>query len=225
MKQLILPTLRTFLIGFIVLGALLFLPAGTLNYWQAWVFILVFAISTNMIGVYLALKDPALLERRKKFGPGQEQSPAQKIIISLAVLSFLGLFVFCALDHRFGWSPVPAIVSVLGDVLVALGLFIDLLVFRENSYGGSTIETVEGQKVISTGPYALMRHPMYVGVLIMVIGVPLALDSWWGLAILLISIPVLMWRILDEEQLLKKDLPGYLEYTQKVHYRLVPYLW
>ncbi len=225
MKQLILPTLRTFLIGFIVLGALLFLPASTLNYWQAWVFILVFAISTNMIGVYLALKDPALLERRKKFGPGQEQSPAQKIIISLAVLSFLGLFVFCALDHRFGWSPVPAIVSVLGDVLVALGLFIDLLVFRENSYGGSTIETVEGQKVISTGPYALMRHPMYVGVLIMVIGVPLALDSWWGLAILLISIPVLMWRILDEEQLLKKDLPGYLEYTQKVHYRLVPYLW
>jgi len=225
MKQLILPTLRTFLIGFIVLGALLFLPAGTLNYWQAWVFILVFAISTNMIGVYLALKDPALLERRKKFGPGQEQSPAQKIIISLAVLSFLGLFVFCALDHRFGWSPVPAVVSVLGDVLVALGLFIDLLVFRENSYGGSTIETVEGQKVISTGPYALMRHPMYVGVLIMVIGVPLALDSWWGLAILLISIPVLMWRILDEEQLLKKDLPGYLEYTQKVHYRLVPYLW
>ena len=225
MKQLILPTLRTFLIGFIVLGALLFLPAGTLNYWQAWVFILVFAISTNMIGVYLALKDPALLERRKKFGPGQEQSPAQKIIISLAVLSFLGLFVFCALDHRFGWSPVPAIVSVLGDLLVALGLFIDLLVFRENSYGGSTIETVEGQKVISTGPYALMRHPMYVGVLIMIIGVPLALDSWWGLAILLISIPVLMWRILDEEQLLKKDLPGYLEYTQKVHYRLVPYLW
>jgi protein-S-isoprenylcysteine O-methyltransferase Ste14 len=225
MKQLILPTLRTFLVGFIVLGALLFLPAWTLNYWQAWVFILVFAISTNMIGVYLALKDPALLERRKKFGPGQEQSPAQKIIISLAVLSFLGLFVFCALDHRFGWSPVPAVVSVLGDVLVALGLFIDLLVFRENSYGGSTIETVEGQKVISTGPYALMRHPMYGGVLIMVIGVPLALDSWWGLAILLISIPVLMWRILDEEQLLKKDLPGYLEYTQKVHYRLVPYLW
>ena len=225
MKQLILPTLRTFLIGFIVLGTLLFLPSWTINYWQAWVFMVVFMVSTNAIGIYLSLKDPELLERRKKFGPGQEQSPAQKIIISLAVLSFLGLFVFCALDYRFGWSPVPAAVSVFGDVLVALGLFINLLVFRENSYGGSTIETVEGQKVISTGPYALMRHPMYVGVLIMVIGVPLALDSWWGLAILLITIPVLMWRILDEEQLLKKDLPGYLEYTQKVHYRLVPYLW
>lgn len=225
MKNLIISTLRTSLSGLIVLGLLLFLPAGTLHYWQAWVFIIVFSLSTNAIGVYLALKDPALLERRKKFGPGQEQSPAQKIIISLALLSFLGLFIFCALDHRFGWSPVPAAVSILGDVLVALGLFIDLLVFRENSYGGSTIETVEGQKVISTGPYALMRHPMYVGVLIMVIGVPLALDSWWGLAILLLTVPILMWRILDEEQLLKKELSGYAAYTQQVRYRLVPYLW
>ncbi len=225
MKNLILPTLRTFLIGVIVLGLLLFLPAGTLHYWQAWVFIIVFAVSTNVIGIYLALKDPALLERRKKFGPGQEQSPAQKIIISLAILSFLGLFVFCAIDYRFGWSPVPAVVAVAGDILVALGLLIDLIVFRENSYGSSTIETVAGQKVIATGPYALMRHPMYMGVLVMVIGVPLALDSWWGLAILLITIPVLMWRILDEERLLQQELPGYREYTQQVRYRLVPYLW
>jgi protein-S-isoprenylcysteine O-methyltransferase Ste14 len=112
-----------------------------------------------------------------------------------------------------------------GDVLVALGLFVDLLVFRENSYGGSTIETVEGQKVISTGLYARLRHPMYTGVLVMIIGVPLALGSWWGLAILVLTTPVLMWRILDEEQLLKKDLPGYIEYAQKVRYRLVPYLW
>ncbi|MFN8488594.1 MAG: isoprenylcysteine carboxylmethyltransferase family protein [Caldilineaceae bacterium] len=225
MKNQILSTLPTALIGLLVFGVLLFLPAGTFRYWQAWVFILVFAVSTNVIGLYLALKDPALLERRKKFGPGQEQSPAQKVIISLAFLSFLGLLVFCALDHRFSWSPVSPVISVAGDILVALGLFIDLLVFRENSYGGSTIEIVEGQKVISTGPYALMRHPMYGGVLIMVIGIPLALDSWWGLAILLLTVPILMWRILDEEQMLKKDLPGYVEYTQKVHYRLVPYLW
>lgn len=225
MKNQILSTLPTALIGLLVFGALLFLPAGTFRYWQAWVFILVFAVSTNVIGLYLALKDPALLERRKKFGPGQEQSPAQKVIISLAFFSVLGLLVFCAFDHRFGWSPVSSTISVVGDILVALGLFIDLLVFRENSYGGSTVEIVEGQKVISSGPYALMRHPMYVGVLIMVIGIPLALDSWWGLAILLLTVPILMWRILDEEQMLKKDLPGYLEYTQKVHYRLVPYLW
>ncbi len=225
MNKLILPTLRTFLIGAVVLGILLFLPAGTFNYWQAWVFIVVFGTSTNAIGIYLSLKDPELLERRKKIGPTTEQSPAQKIIISIALLSTLGLLVFCALDHRFGWSPVPGYVSVVGDVLVALGLFIDLLVFRENSYGGSTIETVAGQKVISTGPYALVRHPMYVGVLIMVLGIPLALASWWGLVILALTVPILIWRILDEEKLLEKDLAGYREYEQKVHYRLVPYLW
>lgn len=225
MKKLILSALGTFLIGVIALAILLFLPAGTFYYWQAWIFIVVFTVSTNIIGLYLSLKDPALLERRKKIGPTTEQSPVQKIIISIALLSTLGLLVFCALDYRFGWSPVPAYVSVAGDMLVALGLFIDLLVFRANSYGGSTVEIVEDQKVISTGPYALVRHPMYVGVLIMMFGVPLALDSWWGLAILVLTIPVLILRILDEEKLLEKDLPGYKEYEQKVHYRLVPYLW
>jgi protein-S-isoprenylcysteine O-methyltransferase Ste14 len=225
MNKLIIQSLGSFVIGAIALGALLFIPAWTLNYWQAWVFIVVFLTSVNAIGVYLSVKDPELLERRKKFGPATEQSPAQKIIMSIAILAILGLLVFCALDYRFGWSPVPAYVSLAGDVLVALGLFINLLVFRENSYGGSTVETVAGQKVISTGPYALVRHPMYVGVLIMMIGVPLALGSMWGSAILAIVLPGLIWRILDEEKLLKKELPGYTEYLQKVRYRLVPYLW
>jgi protein-S-isoprenylcysteine O-methyltransferase Ste14 len=224
-SKLILQTLGTFLIGVIVLGLLLFLPAWTLNYWQAWVFILVFMISVNAIGVYLSLKDPALLERRKNMGPTAEQSPAQRIIISVAILADLGLLIFCGFDHRFGWSPVPVYVSLVGDVLVALGLLIDLFVFRENSYGASNIQTFEGQKVISTGLYALVRHPMYTGVLIMVIGVPLALDSWWGLVIIALVVPVLAWRILDEEKLLEKDLPGYEGYEQKVRYRLVPYLW
>jgi len=225
MGKLIILTARTFLIGAIALGILLFLPAWTLAYWQAWVFIVVFMISVNVIGLYLSLKDPALLERRKKVGPGEEQSTTQKIIISMGFLSLIGVIVFSALDHRFRWSPVPAYVALLGDLLVALGLFVNLLVFRENSYGGSTIEIVEGQKVISTGLYARVRHPMYVGVLIMVIGIPLALGSWWGLAIIALALPVLIWRILDEEELLKKDLPGYTEYAQKVRYRLVPYLW
>jgi protein-S-isoprenylcysteine O-methyltransferase Ste14 len=225
MNKLIIPTLRTFFMGAIALGVLLFLPAWTLNYWQAWVFILVFMSSVSVVGVYLSLKDPELLERRKNFGPTAEQNTAQKIIISIAILADIGLLVFCAFDHRFGWSPVPPFVSLVGSVLVALGLFIDLLVFKENSYGGSTVQTFEDQKVISTGPYALVRHPMYMGVLIMVIGVPLALDSWWGLAILALAVPVLAWRILDEEKLLEKDLLGYMDYEQKVHYRLVPYLW
>lgn len=225
MNKLILPTLRTFLIGALALGLLLFLPAWTLNYWQAWLFIVVFMIAVNGIGLYLSLYDPALLERRKKFGPGQEQSSMQKIIMAIAILGNFVLLIFCALAHRFGWSPVSPAVVLLGNVLVALGLFIDLLTFRANSYGGSTIETVEGQPVISTGLYAIVRHPMYVGVLVMIVGVPLALDAWWGLAYLLIVVPVLMWRILDEEQLLQKELAGYTDYMQKVQYRLVPHLW
>ena len=225
MKDLVIPTIRTLLIGLVVFGVLLFLPAWTLNYWQAWVFIVVFSLATNAIGIYLSLKDPALLERRKKFGPAAEQRMSQKIIMSLTLVALIAFFVFCALDYRFGWSPVPAYVSLLGDVLVALGLLINLIVFRENSYGGSSIETVADQKVISTGLYRLIRHPMYMGVLVMMIGVPLALGSLWGLVILALVIPVLIWRILDEEKMLRKDLPGYSDYTHKVRYRLVPYLW
>jgi protein-S-isoprenylcysteine O-methyltransferase Ste14 len=225
MGRLIIQTLTTFLIGVIVLGILLFLPTGTLYYWQAWVFIFVFMACVSAIGLYLAIKNPALLERRKKFGPAKEQSPVQKIAITIGVLTLLALFIFSALSHRFQWSPVPAYISIAGDVLVALGLYINFLVFRENSYGGASIETVEGQRVISTGLYAFIRHPMYVGVLIMLTGIPLALDAWWGLVIIALSFPALVWRILDEEKLLKKDLPGYGEYTQKVRYRLVPYVW
>jgi protein-S-isoprenylcysteine O-methyltransferase Ste14 len=223
--KLALQTAATAVVGTVFLAALLFVPAGTLDYWQAWVFIVVFVVSTSVIGVYLTLEDPALLERRKQIGPTAEQGTAQRIIISVGILSFLGVMVFCALDHRFGWSPVPPVVSVVGSVLVALGLFVDLLVFRENSYGASNIRVEEGQQVISTGPYAIVRHPMYVGVLIMVVGTPLALGSWWGLLVVAVTVPVLIWRILDEEELLRRELPGYTDYTQHVRYRLVPHVW
>ena len=225
MNKLALPTLGSFLIGAVILGLFLFIPAWTLNYWQAWVFILVFTTSVNAIGVYLSIKDPVLLERRKKVGPAAEQNVAQRIIMSLALIGIIVILVYCALDHRFAWSPVPPYISLIGDLLVALGLLFTLLVLRENSFGGSTVQTFDGQKVISTGPYAIVRHPMYVGVLIMMTGVPLALGSWIGLAFLVIVLPTLIWRILDEEKLLKKDLSGYIEYTQKVQYRLVPYIW
>lgn len=225
MGKLIVSTAQTLVIGIIALAVTLFLPAWTLNYWQAWVFIVVFLAATNTIGIYLSLKDPALLERRKRIGPAAETKVAQKIIISISILGSIGVLIFSAFDHRFAWSEVPPYASLLGDVLVALGLFIDLFVFRENSYGASTIQTVEGQKVISTGLYALVRHPMYVGVLVMMIGVPLALGSWWGLLVLVLLLPVLAWRILDEEATLKVELSGYQAYMQKVRYRLVPYLW
>jgi protein-S-isoprenylcysteine O-methyltransferase Ste14 len=186
-------TIATSLIGLIALGVLLFVPAGTLAYWRGWVFVVVFAASTQAIGIYLALKDPSLLARRMQAGPGAEQRMSQRIIISLGFLSLLGVMVFCALDYRFGWSPVPAWVSILGDVLVALGLFVDLLVMRENTFGASNIRVEEGQTVITTGPYAIARHPMYAGVLIMMVGVPLALGSWLGLLVLLLTFPVLVW--------------------------------
>ena len=224
-SKLLLQALATFLIGSAVLGLLLFLPAWTLAYWQAWVFIVVFMVSVSIIGLYLSLKDPVLLERRKNVGPGAESNNAQRIIMSVGIFGNLGLLVFCALDYRFHWSPVPAYVSLAGDALVALGLMINLVVFRENSFGGSTVQTFADQKVISTGPYALIRHPMYAGVIVMVFGVPLALGAWWGLLVIAVTLPVLIWRIIDEEKLLKKDLPGYIEYTHKVPHRLVPYLW
>ncbi len=225
MHKLILPTLRTFLIGAIALGLLLFLPAWTLDYWQAWVFIIIFMSSMNAVGVYLALNDPALLERRKRVGPAAEQRALQKVIMALAVLGNIALLVVCALDHRFGWSRMATPLVLLGDALVALGFSMNFLVFKANSYGASNIKVDDGQRVISTGPYALVRHPMYSGVLVMLAGAALALGSWWGLAVVGLILPALVWRIYDEELLLRHDLPGYGAYAQKVRHRLVPYIW
>jgi protein-S-isoprenylcysteine O-methyltransferase Ste14 len=212
-------------LGLVALAAILFVPAGTFQYWQAWLFIVVFAISTQAVGIYLALTDPALLARRMQFGPGAEQRTPQRIISALLFAAFLGVMVFSALDYRFGWSPVPFWVALLGDLLVVLGLFITVLVLRENSFSASNIRVERGQTVISTGPYAIMRHPMYAGVLILAFGVPLALDSWLGLLVVLLMIPVLVWRILDEETLLRHDLAGYTDYEHRVRFRLVPHIW
>ena len=211
--------------GLLVFGVVVFVPAGTLAYWQGWAFIVVFTISTNIIGLYLALNDPALLERRIKAGPTAETRPMQKLLSALLIGGQIGVMIVSALDHRFGWSPVPAWASVLGNVLVALGLMITLQVLRENSYSASTVEKMEGQKVISSGLYALVRHPMYVGALIMVIGVPPALGSYWGLLFMLLTVPVLVLRILDEEKMLALELDGYADYMRAVRYRLVPGFW
>jgi protein-S-isoprenylcysteine O-methyltransferase Ste14 len=224
MNKLIIPTLRNFLLGVIALGVVLFLPAGTLNYWQAWVFIILFMVLVTTQGIYLSIKDPELLERRKQIAPAG-QPTGQKIFIIVALLGDLCLIIFSALDHRFGWSHMSPFVSWVGDGLVALSFLVYYFVFRENSFAASSIQTFESQKVTSTGPYALVRHPKYVGDIILIVGIPLALGSWWGLAFLALILPALAWRILDEEKLLKKDLPGYIEYTQKVRYRLVPHLW
>ncbi|HLG62940.1 MAG TPA: isoprenylcysteine carboxylmethyltransferase family protein [Ktedonosporobacter sp.] len=212
-------------IGLVVFGLLLFLPAWTFNYWQAWVFIVVFSLSTALPSIYLSVKNPAALERRMQAGPAAEARTVQRIIISSAFLLLPAMMVLSAFDHRFGWSPVPVAISVIGDVLVALGLGITWLVVMQNNYAAANITVESGQKVITTGLYGLVRHPMYVGVLIMMVGIPLALDSLWGLVIIIPGVIALVFRILDEEKMLKQELGGYSEYTQKVHYRLVPYVW
>src|SRR5262245_47823565 len=225
MSNITVRVIRSSLLGIMAMAALLFIPAWTLDYWQAWVFMAVFIAASAFVTVYLAIHDPKLLERRMKVGPRAEKEPAQKIIMVLATLGFIAMLVFPVLDHRFGWSSVPASVSVLGDALIALAFLFIFFVFKENSYGASTIQVAEGQTVISTGPYALVRHPMYAGALVMLIGTPLALGSWWGLFIFILISPVLIWRLLDEERFLRQNLPGYTEYQTKVKYRLLPFIW
>jgi protein-S-isoprenylcysteine O-methyltransferase Ste14 len=209
----------------LVVAALLFLPAGTLDYWQAWVFLAVLGGCSLVITLYLMKKDPALLQRRLRAGPAAEKEGSQKIIQTITAVGFIAMLVVPALDHRLGWSPVPAYVSLAGDALVALGFLITFFVYRENTFASATIEIAPGQRVISTGLYAHVRHPMYMGGLFCFIGMPLALGSWWGLFVFLVILPALIWRIVDEEKLLASNLPGYVEYCRKVRYRLVPYVW
>jgi len=168
---------------------------------------------------------PAALDRRMRAGPGAETRTVQKIVSAVAFASAAAVIVLSVLDHRFGWSQVPPVVSVVGDALVAIGLGVAMLAVIQNSYAAANI-TVEGnQHVVSTGLYRLVRHPMYVGNLIMMAGIPLALGSYWGLAVVIPGLLVLVIRVLDEEKLLAQELAGYREYTQKVRYRLVPYVW
>jgi len=225
MNTLHLRALRSSIYGLLVMAGLLFVPAGTLDYWQAYEFMAVFLGGSAAITVYLAIKDPKLLERRMKVGPTAEKEPTQKIIMVFALLGFIALLVVPGLDRRFMWSSVPPWVTVLGDILVGLGFLSVYFVIRENSYAASTIQVVESQTVVSTGPYAVVRHPMYAGVLPLLIGTPLALGSWCGLNALILFMPALIWRLLDEERFLHKNLPGYTEYTWKVRYRLVPFVW
>jgi protein-S-isoprenylcysteine O-methyltransferase Ste14 len=217
--------LRSSVLGVIVFAALLFLPAWTLDYWQAWVFLAVWVVSSTAVTVYLARKDPALLERRMKVGPRAEKEKSQKLAVLLIFAGFLGLMVVPAFDRRFHWSTVPTNLTLAGDALVALGFLFIFFVVRENSYSAATIQVAEDQKVISTGPYARLRHPMYSGALLLSAGIPLALGSWWGLLGLILMVPALVWRIVNEEQFLKMNLPGYAEYTNRVRYRLVPSVW
>ena len=220
-----LQTLASGIFGVVFFAVLLLWPAGTVNYWQAWVFITVFIVSTLVPSIYLAVKDPAALQRRMKAGPTAETRTIQKLVITGTIVAVVAVLVVSALDHRFGWSLVPTPVVIVGNVLVAIGLVLAQLVVIQNSYAAATITVEADQKVVSTGLYGLVRHPMYVGTLIMMIGTPLALDSYWGLLAIVFALPVLAARIDDEEKMLRDELDGYDEYMHKVHYRLVPGVW
>jgi protein-S-isoprenylcysteine O-methyltransferase Ste14 len=209
----------------LVMTALLFLPAWTLSYWQAWAFLAVFGVSAVAITVFLTKKDPKLLERRVNAGPTAEKETSQKIIQSITSISFAGLLIVSALDHRFSWTPLPPYVALAGDALVAFGFLIVFLVYKENTFASATIEVAPEQKVISTGPYKLVRHPMYMGAFFLLVGIPLSLGSLCGLIAIAAMMPALIWRLLNEERFLVKNLRGYAEYQNKVRHRLVPFIW
>jgi protein-S-isoprenylcysteine O-methyltransferase Ste14 len=209
----------------VVMGLLLFIPAGTIHFWQAWVYLSIFMGASVLTTLYLMKKDPALLKRRMRGGPTAEKRMTQKLLMLCLSICFVALLVVPALDHRFRWSEVPLFVVIVGDVLVATGFYFIFLVYRENPFTSATIEVAEDQKVISTGPYAIVRHPMYASALLYLFGTPLAIGSFWGLLVLVAMMPFLIWRLYDEESFLERNLAGYIEYQKKVRYRLIPFIW
>jgi protein-S-isoprenylcysteine O-methyltransferase Ste14 len=206
----------------VVMGLVLFIPAWTVRYWQAWLYLGLFALSVGAITLYLVRNDRALLERRTSAGPGAEKESEQKIIQVIAQFAFLAVLLVPALDHRFAWSDVPTYGVIAGDVAALLGLYIVFRVFRENTFTSAIIEIAKEQKVISTGPYAIVRHPMYSGAFIVLIGTPVALGSWWGLLAFIPIAAAIIWRLFGEEKFLAKNLAGYADYCARVRWRLMP---
>jgi len=212
-----------FLLVLLWLG--LFLPAGTLDFFQAWAFWLIFSTSTIIITLYLLKKDIKLLETRIKISPLAEKEKSQKIIQIFSSIFWIFLYIVPGIDHRYHWSNVPLYLVIAGDICVLLGLIIIFLVFKENSFASSIIETDREQKVVTTGPYRIVRHPMNTGGLLLVLFTPLALGSYWALFFTLLLCIKIVIRLLYEEKYLMKNLPGYKEYYEKTRHRLIPFIW
>jgi protein-S-isoprenylcysteine O-methyltransferase Ste14 len=222
MNSLIAKVVAGFVTSLIAHSACVFLAAGSLDFWEGWIFLQVFFIPQLLIGIYFLRKDPDLIKRRLKSG---EKRIRQKVIMALVKLFLLLLVFVPGLDHRFRWSYVPAVLVITADVVVLIGFLIQFHVFKENTFASVVIAVVPKQTVISTEPYAVVRHPMYSGVVLQSFFVSIALGSWWGLPFGL-AIPILLiLRLLDEEKLLHQSLAGYDEYCQKVPYRLIPQIW
>lgn len=209
-------------IGMAVTGLVIFASAGTFDYWRGWVFLAVLVVSGWVSAIYFLRKNPAVLLRRL---PTAEERPQQKAI-AIGVLSlWAAMIVVSALDHRFKWSVVATEVSLAGDVLVALGLAAIGLVLMQNNHAAVTVRVEENQHLVSTGLYGLVRHPMYTCNALLLVGIPLALGSFWGLIFLIPGVLLFALRIQDEERVLEVELDGYRDYMQKVRYRLLPGIW
>lgn len=206
----------------LILYAIVLGVAGTLSYWQAWAYMVTLLVPMTVALFYLIRKDPALLARRMQF---REKEAPQKKIIKYGSLLYVFIFILPALGQRYNWTDVPAVISIVADVIVLIGYAAFVWVIRVNSYASRTVEVVEGQELISTGPYAIVRHPMYTGNILLYIATPVALGSWWGLIPVVLFIPLMVYRIRNEEEVLLRDLAGYDEYIKDVPYRLLPGIW
>jgi protein-S-isoprenylcysteine O-methyltransferase Ste14 len=209
---------------FVPIALALFLSAGTIAYWQAWGYLGV-AIATSVPLTLYIINDPILLENRMKAGPAAEQRRIQKIIVLLAGVPGVAMFIIPGLDHRFGWSNVPLWLSIVGDILILASMWMAYRVFKENSFGSATVKIAKDQKLISTGPYAIVRHPMYSSAAVYFIGMALALGSFWGLIPAILTVLALVARLLDEEKFLAQNLQGYTQYRDRVRWRLIPVIF
>jgi protein-S-isoprenylcysteine O-methyltransferase Ste14 len=225
LASIILKSILGFAFLMLVLALALFLSAGSLRFWQAWAYLAVFGVCTLLITVYLIVNNQKLLASRIKVGPTAETQKSQQIIQSLASVFFVGLFIVSGLDYRYQWSTVPLVVNLISDGFVALGFIVVFLVFKENSYTSAIIEVSKEQKVIDSGPYGLVRHPMYSGASLLLLFSPFALGSWVALPFPILLIIVVMARLLEEEKFLIANLSGYAAYREHVRYRLVPFIW
>jgi len=211
----------------VVLVAVVFLPAGSWGYWQGWAFLPAFGLPPLLAHFYFLRYDPALLERRMR---SRETVKEQKLLIRMFVLLCMGAFLLPGFDHRLGWSrrlvgEVPVWLTVISLALVAGGFLFVFWVLKVNSFAGRTITVDEGQKVITTGPYASVRHPMYLGSLVLCLASPLALGSWVALPVFSLLIPLFALRLLNEEEVLRAELPGYTNYCMKTRFHLIPFVW
>ncbi len=209
-------------LGILIVGLMLFLPAGSLGYWQAWLFMGTLFLPFFVVVFYFLKHDPEFLVRRLKF---KEKEAKEKSIIKIAQLLFLIAFLVPGIDYRLGWSHVPSWLVITADFVIFISYMFVFYVFKVNSYASRIVEVEKGQKLITAGPYSVIRHPMYAGIIPLYLCVPLALGSYFALIPIVPILIVIVLRIFDEEKVLLRDLKGYKEYTKRVKYRLIPYVW